>query len=375
MADINSAIEAIEHGLLKPKGETDRPRKKMHLALRMEYYKVPGISLVLVDQGAIAWAKGYGLIEAGKQDEVTAETIFQAASISKPLSAMVALYLVEAGQLDLDADVNDALHSWKVPKSKFTQVRPDGVHPKVTLRGLLSHFAGVSIRGYRGYPAGRQLPTLHQILNGEPPANSRPVRVMESPGKAFRYSGGGYMVMQQMVEDVTGRSLIELAQELIFDRLGMVNSTFNHLLPQIYMPKAATGHNRKGNPVPGRWHTYPENAPASLWSTPSDLACWIIEVIKSYHNESNKVLSQEMTRQMLTSQVGISALGNFIIEAGGRLRFEHPGWNEGFHSLLIGDLVSGQGLVWMTNGENGKDLGWEVTRGLAQVFGWTWQPA
>jgi CubicO group peptidase (beta-lactamase class C family) len=373
MTDLAQVIETVEHGLLKPTGSSNRPRKKMELSKRMEYYRVPGISIAIVDQGQLAWAKGYGVMEVDKQKEVTVETIFQAASISKPVTAMLALHLVEGGLLDLDEDVNARLRSWKVPFSKYTRLLPDGTQPKVNLRGLLSHTAGMGIRGYVGYPAGRSLPTLLQILNGQPPANSRPVRVVQAPGKAFRYSGGGYVVVQQLIEDVTGRSLIVLAQEYIFDRLGMLSSTFNHLLPEVFLPKAATAHRRSGESVQGKWNTYPENAPASLWTTPSDLARLIIEVIKSYNNGSNLLLSTQMTHQMLTPQMGIATMGLYIIKAGGRIRFEHPGWNEGFHSLLIGDLITGQGLIWMTNGENGKTLGWEVTRGLAQVFGWSWQ--
>ncbi|MGE5124537.1 MAG: serine hydrolase domain-containing protein [Acidobacteriaceae bacterium] len=372
VTDLGGAIQAIEHGLLKPTGKSGQPAKKMELSKRMAYHKVPGISIALVDQGELAWARGYGQMDAGTGGGVTPETIFQAASISKPVSAMIALRLVEDGLLDLDADANDCLRSWKVPESKYTKVGPDGVRPKVTLRGLLSHNAGLSGRGYRGYPCGRQLPTLRQILNGEPPANSRPVHVIQAPGKAFKYSGGGYIVVQQMIEDVTGRSLADLAQELIFDRLGMISSTFHHLLPETFLPKTATAHNRSGMQVPGKWHIYPENASASLWTTPSDLARLIVEVIKSYHDASGLVLSAEMTRQMLTPQVNIAGLGFFIIQAGGRTRFEHPGWNEGFHSLVIGDLTSGQGLAWMTNGENGKNLGWEITRGVAKAFGWSW---
>ena len=372
MADLTRALEAIEHGLLKPKGKKDHYGRPMELDKRMAYYHVPGISIALVNKGELAWAKGYGLMEAGTQKKVTADTIFQAASISKPVTAMVALHLVEDGLLDLDADVNEILRSWKVPKNKYTRLQPDGTLPKVSMRGLLSHTAGMGVRGYLGYPAGSPLPTLQQILNGEPPATSKPVRVSKLPGKEVNYSGGGYVVAQQVIEDVTGKSLITLAQEFIFDKLGMASSTFNHLFPEIYLPQAAIGHWGAGGPVPGKWHTYPENAPASLWTTPSDLARLIIEVINSHRNESSRVLSTQMTRQMLTPQMGIAGLGFFIIQAGGRIRFEHPGWNEGFHSLLIGDLVSGQGLVWMTNGENGKKLGWEVTRGLAQVFEWKW---
>ena len=372
MTDLERAIQAIEYGLLKPKNEQEDPVKKMGLIERMAHYKVPGISIALVDKGELVWAKGYGVMEAGKERDVTTETIFQAGSVSKPVSAMVALHLVEAGLLDLATDVNDVLRYWKVPESKHTQVRRSGERPKVTLRGLLSHSAGLTIRGYRGYLSDRPLPTLRQILDGEKPANSRPVRVVQKPGKGFKYSGGGYLVIQQMIEDATGRSLADLAEELIFDKLGMASSTLNYPLPDIYTPLAATAHNKAGKLVPGKWHIYPEQAAGGLWSTPSDLARLIVEVIKSYNNESNLVLSMEMTRKMLTAQMDIAGLGFFITEEDGRIRFGHPGWNEGYHSLLIGNPVTSQGYAWMTNGENGKKLGMEVTRGLIEAFGWTW---
>jgi len=372
LTELERAIQAIEHGLLPVTRSEERPARKRELSQRMKHYKVPGFSTAFIYQEGLAWAKGYGVMEAGGEKPVTTDTIFQAASISKPVTGMVALHLVEAGLLDLDADANGFLRSWKIPKSKYTQVRPDGVHPTVTLRGLLSHTAGMNIQGYRGYPSGRELPTLQQILNGEPPANSRPVRVAQAPGKAFKYSGGGYLVVQQMIEDVTGRPLAVLAKEFIFDKLGMANSTFDSRLPRAYLPRAASAHRRTGEPVPGKWHTYPEQAAASLWTTPSDLARLIIEVLKSLKNESNLVLSAKMTRQMLVPQMSLGGLGFNVVIKDGMTRFGHPGWNEGFHSIMLGCPETGQGFVWMTNGENGRGLGHEASRGLAEIVRWSW---
>jgi CubicO group peptidase (beta-lactamase class C family) len=377
MTEFEQAIHAIEHGLLEVTRNGERPVKKMELSQRMKHYKVPGINAAFIYQEELAWAKGFGVMEAGSEKPVTVETIFQAGSISKIVTAMVAVHLVEAGLLDLDADANDFLRSWKIPKSKYTQARLDGVQPKVTLRGLLSHSAGLGIHGYPGYPAGRELPTLQQILNGESPANSKPVRVVQVPGKAYKYSGGGYLVVQQMIEDVTGRPLAALAQESIFDKLGMASSTFDARLPDAFLPRAATAHRRTGELVPGKWHTYPEQAAASLWSTPSDLARLMIEVLKSLKNESNLVLSSEMTRQMLTPQANIGVgwdcgLALNTINKDGLTRIGHPGWNEGFHSIMLGCPETGQGIIWMTNGENGRRLGWEVSHGLAEVVKWSW---
>jgi CubicO group peptidase (beta-lactamase class C family) len=383
MPELESAIQAIEHGLLKVRRNSERPAKKKELSQRMNYYKVPGFSAAFVYQEELAWNKGFGLLEAGGEEPVTKETIFQAASISKPVTGMVALHLVEAGLLDLDADANEFLRSWKIPKSKFTQPDPDGARladvssSLVTLRGLLSHTAGLGIRGYMGYPAGEELPTLRQILEGKLPAHSKPVRVTQAPGKAYQYSSGGYIVVQQMIEDVTGKSLPDLAKEVIFDKLGMVNSTFDSILPQAYLPQAATAHRKTGEPVPGKWHTYPEQAAASLWTTPSDLGRLIVEILKSYKGESSRVLSGDMTRQMLSPQASIGVdwyigLGFNIIIKDGMTIFGHPGWNEGFHSIMLGCLETGQGLVWMTNGENGRRLGLEVSHGLAEIVRWTW---
>ena len=372
MTELEQAIQAIEHGLLKATCSNKHSVKKMELIQRMKHYKVPGFSAAFVYQEALAWAKGFGVVEAGSEKPVTDETIFQAASISKPCTAMVALHLVEAGLLDLDADANDFLRSWKIPKSKYTQASPDGDRPKVTLRGLLSHTAGMNIFGYPGYPVGSELPTLQQILNGKPPATSKSVRVAQAPGTAFKYSGGGYLVVQLMIEDVTGRPLADLAQEIIFDKLGMTSSTFDTKLPQAYLPRAAAAHRKTGEPVPGKWHTYPEQAAGSLWSTPSDLSRLIIEVQKSLKNESNLVLSEEMTRQMLIPKIGMGGVGFNIVIKDGMTRFGHPGWNEGFHNIIIGCPETRQGIVWMTNGENGRRLGHEVSRGLAEIVRWSW---
>jgi CubicO group peptidase (beta-lactamase class C family) len=364
MTQLERAVQAIEQGLLTATTIKGLPQERLSLRERMAYYHVPGFSIALIDQEEVAWTKGYGVLEAGGDKPVTEETIFQAASISKPVTAMIALKLVETGVLDLDTDVNEALRSWHIPENEHTKGR------KVTLRGLLSHTAGLTVSGYRGYPSGAQLPTLQQVLNGEPPANSEPVRVMQAPGKGFCYSGGGYVLIQQLMEDVTSRSLADLAQELVFDKLGMTSSTFEHMLPEVYIPQTATAHRVNGDPVPGKWHTYPEQAPASLWSTPFDLARLIIEVLKSHNDESGLVLSPEMTRHMLTPQVGWMGLGFVVDERDGWTWITHAGWNEGFHSDMIGFLGAGQGVVWMTNGENGKLLGQEVMRGLVKVFGW-----
>jgi CubicO group peptidase (beta-lactamase class C family) len=377
MTDLERAIEIVECSLLPVQKKPDQPAQKWALAERMKHYKVPGFSVALIDQEEVAWARGYGIIEAGGKDPVTPETIFQAASISKSVVAMMALRLVDQDLLDLDVDVNDVLRSWKVPKSKHTQPRSDGTRPMVTLRRLLLHSAGLSPAHYMGYPVGAPLPTLCQILDGKPPGFPRPVRVKEAPGDEFHYSSGGYMVVQQLIEDVAGQPFARLAKEWIFDPLGMTYSTFDPILPGDSSFRAATAHRRDGTPVLGKWHMYPELAAAGLWSTPSDLARLAVEIIKSYKNESNRVLSAEMTRKMLYPEQNLGRFSNglafFLVVEDGKTNFGHPGWNVGFHSLVAGVLETGKGFVWMANGENGQRLGFELDRGLLPVTGWKWE--
>lgn len=364
MTYFEQAVQAVECGLLTAIRIEGRPQQPLRLCERMARYNVPGFGLALIEQGEIVATRGFGVLEVGGDDPVTGETLFQAASISKSVTAMATLHLVEAGMLDLDVDVNEALRSWQVPENEHTQTR------KVTLRGLLSHTAGLTVYGFRGYPPGQKLPTLRQVLDGGPPANSDPVRVFQEPGTAYSYSGGSDVVVQQLLEDVTGEPFINLMQELIFDKLGMAHSTFEQPLPEAYAAGAATAHRSNGEPVPGRWHIYPELAAAGLWTTTSDLARVVVEVLRSYAGESNAVLSVKMTRQMLTPPMGWYGLGFFIIETEGWTRFQRPGWNEGYHSFMGGCISTGQGIVWMTNGENGKLLGLEVMRALSKVFGW-----
>jgi CubicO group peptidase (beta-lactamase class C family) len=364
MVDLEQAIQTVEGGLLPAIRIAGRPQPLFKLADRMAYYNVPGFSIALIQETEIAWTREVGLAKAGGSEPVTEETLFQAASISKPVSAMAALRLVEDGALDLDADVNEALRSWQIPENEHTRAH------KVTLRGLLSHTAGLTVYGFRGYPAGQDLPTIQQILDGQPPANSDPVRVFQEPGAGQSYSGGGYTVMQQLLEVVTGQPFAELVQALVLDKLGMVNSAFTQPLPEAYVAQAAIAHRSNGDPVPGRWHTYPELAAAGLWTTPSDLARFVVEILKSYAGESNAVLSVEMTRQMLTPPPdGWYGFGFYLIETEGRMRFQHPGWNEGYHAFVGGDVSTGQGVAWMSNGENGILLGLEMMRGLAKALG------
>ena len=300
--EIARRIENVESGL-RQAVITEGRDSRFTLAERMAHYNVPGVSIAVINNGRIEWARGYGVLEAGGDEPVTTETMFQAASISKPVAAVGALSLVESGALTLDADVNDYLTSWKVPQSEFTVEQP------LTLAHLLSHSGGVTVHGFRGYAHDEQVPTLTQLLDGQAPANSDPIRVDTKPGDLWRYSGGGFCIVQQMMIDASGKPFPELMQEFVLGALGMEHSTYEQPLPERLSASAARGHRPDGQLVPGRWHTYPEMAAAGLWTTPSDLARFAIDVINTFEGKSAAVLSRDRVIEMLTVQHGNYGLG------------------------------------------------------------------
>ncbi|HEY6388676.1 MAG TPA: serine hydrolase [Candidatus Acidoferrum sp.] len=357
-------ISRIENGLLPAVIIKGQLPQSMTIADRMAHYKVPGVSEAFFDHGQIIWTKTYGFADVASKKPVTSDTLFQAASISKPVAALAALRLVQDGKLALDEDVNVKLRTWKVPENAFT------VKEKVTVRRILSHSAGLTVHGFAGYTSDEPVPTVVQILNGEKPANSDPIRADVVPGTLWRYSGGGYVVLQTLLSDVTGKPFPQIMHELVLGPAGMTHSTYEQPLPQNRASEAATPYRSDGSPVKGGAHTYPEMAPAGLWTTPSDLARMAMEVQNEYAGKSSKILSQDMARQMLTRQFGTSGLGFGLESPGEKPRFAHGGANEGFRCNIETYTDSGQGFAVMTNSDSGGELTEEIFRAVAKEYGW-----
>ena len=339
-----------------------RIQNGVKLADRMVALHVPGVSIAVIHEGKIEWARGFGVTRLGGPP-VTPDTLFQAASISKPVAAMAVLRLVQSGKLDLDTDVNQYLKTWKIPDNSFTG------KTKVTLRELLTHTAGLTVHGFAGYASDAALPTLIQVLNGEKPANSEPIVVDTEPGTIWRYSGGGYVVAQQLLQDVTGQPFPKLMQDTVLEPIGMTRSTYEQPLPANRLAEVAIPYRQDGKPVPGGQHVYPEMAPAGLWTTPSDLARYAIEVQKSLHGESNRVLSAAMVRQMLTPRLNHQGLGPGVGGDAQHPYFTHGGANEGYRCNLVA-YNDGDGVVIMTNGDNGGQLASEMLHSVAREYGW-----
>ena len=355
-------IRAVEQGLLLNRMISGRPG--MALRERMAHYKVPGVSIAVVNDGALEWAQGYGVLEAGRSRPVSSETRFQAASISKPVTAMAVLALVAQGKLRLDEDVNRTLTSWRVPDNEYTRTQ------KVTLARLLNHTSGLGVPHFAGYSQRDSVPTLLQALDGRPPANSDPVHVEHEPGSKREYSGGGYLVLQQLITDVSRDSFPSAMRQLVLEEVGMAHSTFEQRLPDDWTPQAAVGHDLSGAPLEGRWHIYPEMAAAGLWTTPSDLARVVVELQQSMLGRSNRVLSVELTRRMVTSGPSGDALGFSAWGDGTSAVFSHGGANDGFRAMVFAYANTGGGAVVMANGDGGDALLIEILRSIAREYGW-----
>lgn len=363
-AEQDARISRIENGLLPAVVIKGQPANAMTVAERMKHYRVPGVSVAFLDHGQIVWTRTYGFADVAAKTPVTPETLFQAASISKPVSALAMLRLVQEGKLNLDEDVNVKLRAWKVPENEFTKEQ------KVTLRRIVSHSAGLTVHGFPGYASDQPVPTVVQILNGEKPANTAPIRVDAVPGTLWRYSGGGYVVMQLLLTEVTGEPFPQILHDLVLQPAGMTHSTYEQPLPKSLALSAATPYRSDGEPVKGGPHTYPEMAPAGLWTTPSDLARLAIEVQNEYAGKSSNILSLQMIRQMLSRQKDDSGLGFSLQNTGSQLLFGHGGANEGYRCNLQAYAETGQGFAIMTNSDSGGEVAMEYLRSVAKEYNW-----
>ena len=351
----------------------------VNIEMLMDGYRIPALSVAIIDNFRIAATRTYGVSEAGGSRHVTPRTLFQAGSISKPVAALGALHLVEQGKLSLDDDVNHKLKGWRVPENGFTQEQ------KVTLRRLLSHSSGLTVHGFAGYTVGQQIPTLPQILEGTHPANNPPVRADFVPGSRWRYSGGGLLVAQQLMIDVSGMSFPKLMHQAVFERLGMRDSSFEQPLSRSREHAAAAGTRGDGAVVPGKWHIYPEMAAAGLWTTPSDLARFAIEIALSKRGRSNRVISQAMAGEMLKAQMprveeialgdtqhrDRMGLGVFLGDDTRPDLFGHIGDDAGFQAMLLMFADTGKGAAIMANSPFGIMLGDYVLDGIATEYNWT----
>lgn len=359
---------AVEIGLDPPVVIAGEPTKNWTIAMQMRRLRVPAVSVAVINDYKIDWARAWGVTEAGGKMPATRDTLFQAASISKPVASMAAMHLAQDGRLNLDANVNDYLTTWKVPDTAFTYSKP------VTMRELLTNSSGTPQHGSPGYDVHARIPTLVEILDGIPPANSPAVRVVAIPGSRWQYSNGGFEIAQQVVMDVTGEAFPEFMRTTLLQPLGMTRSTFDQPLPPKLQTDAARGTLADGTEIPGGWHVYPEMMAGGLWTTPSDIARFAIVLMNAKRGENNSVISAATGALILTSQItqangmgqgfGLSLFGD--ADGAG---FSKDGDTAGFKAIMI-CYYSGRGIVVMTNSDNGMSLALEIIRAVENEYGW-----
>jgi CubicO group peptidase (beta-lactamase class C family) len=332
----------------------------------MARFGVPGVSVAVIRDHQIHWAKGYGVADVETGAPVNTETVFQAASMSKPVAAMGVLRAVQDGLFTLDTDVNAILTSWKLDLAEFAKQGP------VTPRMLTSHTSGLGDGfGFPGYDPSDTVPTALQILQGSKRSNVGVLFMERPPMSLMEYSGGGVLLMQQALSDARKRPFADVMRDNVLRPIGMTRSTFEQPLPPAFDQNAARAHSRDGKSMGPKWHVYPEQAAAGLWTTPTDLARLLIEVERSAAGASNRVLSRPIANEML-SPVGLGeyAVGFSIAKIGQGWYFSHGGANWGFRATMIAHKVKGYGLVVMTNGDQGGTVAAELSRRIQVAYDW-----
>lgn len=322
---------------------------------RLKELGIPSISIAFVNDGKIEWAKAYGMADSSENRAVNPETMYLAGSISKPVAAVHAHQLMERDIIDLDANVNDYLTSWNLPDNEFT------TNEKVTTRRILNHTAGLTVWGFGGYDKGDTIPSASEVLDGK--GNTDSVRVYKEPGESWMYSGGGYTVMQLMMTDLDGRSFPELMQDEVLNPLGMTESTYMNPLPDNYHGIAATGYRRDGSEVEGKWPIYPEMAAAGLWTTPSQLILYGIEMQRILQRGEDGLLKNETVKTMVTPGMNGHGLGPGASD----ITFGHGGADEGFRADLTIWKDKPNAVVLMVNSDNGSIIS-EVMLAIAKEY-------
>jgi CubicO group peptidase (beta-lactamase class C family) len=360
-SNLQDRIKAVENNLAPDMifGDTV---PELNLLKQMEAYGINGLSIAVIKDYKLDWAKGYGWADREEKRPVTINTRFQAASISKSINSLALLKLVQQKKIEPDTDIIKYLKSWKFPYDSLSKDK------KINLVNLLSHTAGISVHGFRGYTIMEERPTVLQILDGTKPANSKPVRSLFEPGLKFQYAGGGTTITQLLLTDITGKRYEEYMQQHVLKPVGMSKSFFTQP-PAAATPELATA-DTNGKAIDGKYPVYPEQAAAGLWTTPSDLSKYIIETQLAYKNKSAKVLNQALTQKRLTPYIDSNAaLGVFIVKKGDDRYFNHNGGNEGFLCTSYGSIEGGNGVVIMINGDKYSIIP-EVLNSVARVYGW-----
>ena len=332
---------------------------------RMKFYKVPSVSISVINNGKIEWTRTYGFADVASERKPNVHTLYQVASISKSVNSYGIMRLVQQEKLSLTQDIRSYLKTWPFPENELSQGK------RITLKNLLSHSAGLSVHGFMGYSISDTIPTINQILNGERPANNNPVCPMYVPGEHFEYSGGGSMVIMKILEDNISRNYDSIMLALVLMPLRMTNSTFSQPLSSRYK-NYAYGYDKDMNVLKENYYIYPELAAGGLWSTSADIAKFVVAVQKNLEGDPKALVDKPLAEEMLTPVLDNYALGFGIVEKGGEKYFWHEGESYGYNSIYYGSFTTGKGAVILTNAfpSNGHPFIQELLNSVATVYDW-----
>ncbi|MFC3094489.1 beta-lactamase family protein [Alteromonas sediminis] len=317
----------------------------------LEEHKLTGLSFVVVDDYQVVFQKQLGEKAFGSEEYIDENTAFSTASITKGIVGTLAVMLAAKGKLDLDAPVSNYLKRWSLPTSPYTATTP------ITLRHLLSHTAGTTQHGFADFYQGDDIPTLIESLNGQLPRYDKPISVTFTPGSNWSYSGGGYVIAQVAIEDLMGQSLAELAASMLFEPLGMKHTTFYQHGDEGFLTNVAKVHDHTQSVIKTGIPICPQIAPSGMWSTPSDMAKFVIEMQRALAGEKTKVISQAVAEKvtMLETLEGVGgwSLGWMRYEGYGNVEwFSHGGSNTGTGGHVMGTMKGGKGIMIFGNGPN-----------------------
>jgi CubicO group peptidase (beta-lactamase class C family) len=359
-AELKAQLESGIRGKVKFIGEAE---KLNSVSDKMSAYAIPAMSLAVIRGGQIEWSETYQNAEVGENQKLDCTSLFQAASLSKPVTFMAALRMHAAGEIDLDKNIEDYLKSFQLPQGKQTAERP------VTFRNIFSHTSGINAGGYQGYNRDLNMPSDPDILMGNDGVNSPAIEVVWEPNETLAYSGGGYTLAELALQDIYGASFSEIMNKWILKPAKMENSEFTQPLPASDSNRVAKGHTQSGEVLEGGWRNHPEQAAAGLWSNATDLAKFMTAIYNAYQGKPS-IFSQSDIESMIKDERDSHVYGFIVNRTEDDLAITHYGGNAGYRTAMTISLTTGNGLVYLINSDNGGNLGNELLLSAAQVYGW-----
>lgn len=340
----------------------EEPENFSTIVNEMTEYKIPALSLAIINDGKIEWTNTYQNPSFSEQN-LNNSSIFQAASLSKPVTFFAALRMHTAGKIDLDENIENYLESYQLPQGKQTVENP------VTFRNIFSHTSGITSGGYQGYGSHHTIPTDVAVLKGSKGVNSPAIEVISTPNKVLAYSGGGYTLAEVALQDIFKDDFSNSMNQWILQPIGMENSEFTQPLQPSDSSKVAKGYTSNGVVLDGGWRNHPEQAAAGLWSNATDMATFLIEIYKGYQGQSS-IFSKSEIESILSHERDGHIYGFIVNKTDTGFAITHYGGNAGYRTGMTIDLNTGKGLVYLINSDNGGALGNELLLSASQVYRW-----